>query len=272
MATAAEPVGGAVQDPAPVEDKTERQVAQILQVVGGDRARAEKVLRLAASATKKVPALARCNATSLWLAVLDVASLGLPFGSRGAFLVPYKGEVQVIISPHGLIELAFRHPLVKSIQARVVRANEDFDIQYAPEPMVRHRPILDGRDPGEKIGAYFICELTTGGRVVEWMSKAEVEKVRNVSKSWQENKGPWKDWEDEMWRKSPLKRGMKYVPQSEEMQRALEIDDSESDLALVEAGAPPLQLAAGDRGVSALKERLRQAEPVAVEREPGEEG
>lgn len=267
------PATGPVQD-APsadegtkaVEEQNDRRVQQIMQVVGGDKTRAEKVMRLAAGAVKKVPALGKCKASSLWLAVLDVAGLNLPFGARGAYLVPYKGEVQVIVAPHGLIELAFRHPLVKSVQARVVRKGEPFDIAYAPDPVITHKPLIDGT-AGEKIGAYMIVELMTGGRVVEWMTRAEVEEVRAVSKSFQEGKGPWIDWEDEMWRKSALKRGMKYVPQSEELMRALDLDDQESDLSLKAAPAP-LQLTPGRGGVDALSEQLARrrapAEAVAV--------
>ncbi|WP_291163402.1 recombinase RecT [Gemmatimonas sp. UBA7669] len=268
------PVTGPVHegDPAPQEQTTEsveetndRRILQIMQVVGGDKSRAEKVMRLAAGAVKKVPALGKCKATSLWLAVLDVAGLNLPFGGRGAYLVPYKGEVQVIIAPHGLIELAYRHPLVKSVQARVVRDGEPFDIQFAPDPTILHKPLIGGK-AGDKIGAYMIVELTTGGRVVEWMTKAEVEEVRAVSKSFAEGKGPWIDWEDEMWRKSALKRGMKYVPQSEELMRALDLDDEESDLA-IKAAPAPMQLTAGRGGVDALSEQLakrRQQAAAAV--------
>lgn len=209
----------------------EKKVREILPLVGGDRAKAEKIIRIGANAVSKTPALAKCNPAKLWLGIQEIAAMNLTIGGRGAYLVPYKDEVQVIVSPHGLIELAFRHPLVKSVQARVVRKGEPLLIEYAPEATVKHSPRIDGQG-GEMIGAYAIIDLTTGGRVVEWMSRIEILKVKNTSQSARKGYGPWVDWEEEMWRKTVLKRAMKYVPQSEEMMHALEVDDTDSDPAI----------------------------------------
>lgn len=235
--------------PAPLTNY-ENKVRQVMPLVGGDRARAEKVVRIAANAVSKTPALAKCDGAKLWLAVQEIAAMNLPIGARGAYLVPYKDEVQVIVSPHGLIELAFRHPLVKSVQARVVRKGEPLLVEYAPEATIKHSPRIDGQG-GELMGAYAIIELSTGGRVVEWMSRVEVLKVKNVSQSARKGYGPWVDWEEEMWRKTVLKRAMKYVPQSEEMMRALELDDEDSDPVITKPQQH--ERVAPGTGVNALK-------------------
>lgn len=205
----------------------ERKVQELMPLVGGDRKRAERVVRVAANAISKTPALAKCDKGKLWLAVQDVVSMGLTFGHRGAYLVPYKGDVTVIVSPHGLIELAFRSPLVKAIQARVVNERDEYAVQYAPDPIITHKPCLTG-DAGPLVAAYAIIDLTTGGRVIEWMDRSEIEKTKGVSQSAKSGYGPWKDWEAEMWRKTVLKRAMKYVPQSEELMLALAKDDEDT--------------------------------------------
>lgn len=238
---------------AAVMTAMERKVRQVMQLVNNDRNRAEKIVRVAANAVAKTPALANCDPGKLWLAVQDIAAMNLPIGGRGAYLVPYKEDCSVIVSPHGLIELAYRHPLVKSVQARVVREGEPFDISYAPDAVISHKPTLTG-EPGQMIGAYAIIELTTGGRIVEWMTRLEVIKIKATSQSARKGYGPWKDWEEEMWRKSVLKRAMKYVPQSEDMMRALDMDDEDSDLTAV--AAPVERTTVKGRGVNALKNAL----------------
>lgn len=260
----------------------EKKVREVLPLVNGDRGRAEKIIRIAANAVSKTPALAQCDGTKLWLAVQEVAAMNLTIGPRGAYLVPYQSDVTVIVSPHGLIELAYRHPLVKSVQARVVREGEPFNIAYAPEPVIVHSPVIGGTS-GALIGAYAIIDLTTGARVVEWMPKAEILKAKAVSRAANSASSPWAKWEEEMWRKTVLKRAMKYVPQSEEMQRAFEQEDRDADFSVEEDTRPRLS---GSTGVAALKERIAarqttpsEPEPDAVddfamtaEREPGEDG
>lgn len=254
--------------PEPMDQRTK----QVMQLVGGDRARAEKMIRVAANAVKKVPALQRVDQGKMWLAILDVVSLNLTFGPRGAYLVPYGNDVTVIISPQGVIQLMYRHPLVKSVQARVVRDGEPFRIAYAPEPIVVHEPMVAG-EPGPMLGAYAIIDLTTGGRVVEWMTRADIEKVKRTSKS-ARGGGPWQDWEEEMWRKTVLKRAAKYVPQSDDLRQAFDRDDEDADFEVVPDYGAQAALSAST-GTAALKERLaakKAAPEMKAEREPGEEG
>ena len=256
----------------------ERKVLEVLPLVNGDRRRAEKVVRVAANAVSKTPLLAQCDKGKLWLAIQEIVSLGLPFGGRGAYLVPYKSDVTVIVSPHGLIELMFRHPLVKSVQARVVREGEPFRVTYAPEQRIEHAPLLTGT-PGALVGCYAIIELSNGGRVIEYMSRDEVQKVKNVSQSARSGRGPWKDWEEEMWRKTVLKRAGKYVPQSEELMKAFDLDDADTDFdaphVAPDGGSTPetaQTLGAGMLGLkAAMAARRVSADPVLVAEAVGQD-
>ena len=249
-----------VKAEAPAPTAMERKVLEIMPLVGGDRTRAEKIVRVAANAVSKTPALQDVDRNKLWLAIQDIVALNLPFGARGAYLVPYKTDVTVIVSPHGLIELMYRNPLVRSVAARVVREGEVFSISYAPEATVTHAPSLT-QETGQMIGAYAIIELTTGGRIVEWMSRIDILKIKAASMSAKKGYGPWKDWEEEMWRKSVLKRAAKYVPQSEDLRMALDKDDEESDPVL----STPTPAPVIGKGVAALKQHLaRTEEPEEV--------
>ena len=82
------------------------------------------------------------------------------------------------------------------------------------------------------------------------MSRIEVLKIKNTSQSARKGYGPWVDWEEEMWRKTVLKRAMKYVPQSEDMMRALDLDDEDSD---PQISKPQEGRAVSGRGVDALR-------------------
>ena len=215
-----------------VAEKRERQVQELVALTRGTEEEAKRIIQLAAVACDRLPALKQADKGSLWLAVREVASLRLPFGGRGAYLVPYKGQVQVIVSPHGLIELLYRNSLVRVVQARVVREGEPFRVRYAPEMLVEHEPLVRGT-PGTMIGAYAVVQLTNGANVVEYMTREEILKVKATSQSARKGYGPWADWEEEMWRKTVLKRAAKYVPQDEDLSRALERDDEDHDLTLL---------------------------------------
>jgi len=261
-------------EPAPetVISAYELKVREVARIVGGDLARANQIVSIAANAISKTPALADCDKGRLWLAVKEVAALNLPIGSRGAYLVPYKADVSVIISPQGFIELAYRSDVVMDVQARVVHANDDFEIEYGATPHIAHRPAFThaaGR--GAMIGAYAVVRLRTGGIIIEYMTRDEIMAVKAVSKA--ANHGPWQTWESEMWRKTALKRAMKYVPKTEDVGRALDIDNDDTDFAL---GRPTTatepQGAIAPRGTEGLKDRLAKIEAPPRSREPGEEG
>ena len=65
-------------------------------------------------------------------------------------------------------------------------------------------------DRGAPIGAYAIARLKDGSVMAEVMSKAEIERVRGVSRA--KNTGPWTTWWDQMARQTVFRRLSKYLP------------------------------------------------------------
>lgn len=156
--------------------------------------------------------------------VLQAAQLGLEAGGDQAYLVPYNGKVQLIVSPRGLIDLAFRHPAVADIDAEVVRTGDDFEYQLGDKPYIRHRKGASIDKKGEDLlFAYAVMHLVNGGTIRSVLTAAEVERYRSFSKS---TTGPWFDNTDAMWRKTALKRVFAKGPRSAQMAMAL----SENDL------------------------------------------
>lgn len=232
----------------------EKRVHILAALLSGDRKKAERYLQLATIAVSKSPGLLEVSKEKLWLAIQQIATLGLDIGPMGAYLLPFKGDAQVIISPQGFIELAHRSGFVRSVMARVVYSGEDFDIEYAPAPQVRHKPSLTGVK-GEPIGAYAIVHLMTGDSVVEYMTKDEIEAVRGRSPAWNGSRGPSGPWvtdPGEMWRKTALKRVMKYTPKSAEMRDAIELDNAE--YTAIQSG--PVQTLPVGRGTAGTLARL----------------
>jgi len=73
------------------------------------------------------------------------------------------------------------------------------------------------------------------------MNRRQLEKVRAVSQSFKSGKGgPWKDWEEEMFRKTVAKNASKYWPKSIEVARAVALDNAQEsgDFSIVEFDTP----------------------------------
>lgn len=186
----------------------------------------DRLVKVALNCIFKTPALQKCSAASLYQSVISAAELGLePGGALGhAYLVPFGTVCQLIIGYRGFIELARRSGQLAQIEAHVVRECDVFDVEFGLTPKMSHRPKLDG-DAGKPVLVYMIARLKDGSSHVEVMTAADVEKIRLRSRSGQS--GPWQtDWE-EMAKKTVLRRGMKYLPMSSELARAIEHEDEE---------------------------------------------
>lgn len=153
--------------------------------------------------------------------VLQAAQLGLEAGSDQAYLVPYNGRVSLIVSPRGLIDLAFRHPQVRDVNAAVVRAGDFFEYELGDEPRIRHR-----KSEADTLGAlthvYAVMSLVNGGKIRAVLTAAEVAFYRRFSKA---KTGPWFDNTAGMWEKTALKRMMSKGPRSPQMAAAMVEND-----------------------------------------------
>jgi len=191
--------------------------------------------------------LAKAQTASIQLAVMNVAQIGLSLNPalKLAYLVPRYSRklngVECSLEPsyQGLVKLLTDCGTVKSIEARIVWAGDDFDFDFASSDKVtKHKPyILTGKPRGDKLAVYSIAILADGSKSVEIMSREDVEAIRERSESYQKAKGgtggmssTWITDEAEMWRKSVIKRHFKYLPKSggaERVAEAIEIDSTD---------------------------------------------
>lgn len=200
---------------------------------------ADRLARIALTEVRRVPKLAQCDQTSFLGAIMQCAQLGLePGGALGhAYLLPFDKnkknaqgrwekvgtEVQLIVGYRGMIDLARRSGQIISIEARVVRAKDFFEVELGLDSRLVHRPAWGEANRGEPTFAYAVAKLKDGGLQFEVMSRVEIEAIRARSKA--KDSGPWvTDWE-EMAKKTVIRRLFKYLPVSIEIQRAVGLDE-----------------------------------------------
>lgn len=189
----------------------------------------ERMCRIAVQTISKSSQLQRCSPQSLVAAIVEASSLGLEIDVRGqAYLVPYKTTVTLIPGYKGLMDLAYRSGRVANIYAETVCEKDEFVYELGLAPKLTHKPDLDDR--GELRAVYAVARLKDADPVFVVLSRKDVEKVRKASKA--SGNGPWQSWEEEMWKKTAIRRLCKYLPLSPEMQRAVAIDEA------ADAGVP----------------------------------
>lgn len=157
---------------------------------------------------------AGANPVSVQNAILNLSSIGISLNPalKHAYLVPRDGAICLDVSYMGLMHLAQEIGSIEWGQAKIVFANDTYENQgLNKEPL--HRYSAFG-DRGEKVGVYCTVKLPNGDYLTEEMSKDDVLAVRNASKSKNSSYSPWNTFEDEMWRKSVVKRASKYWPKS----------------------------------------------------------
>lgn len=195
---------------------------------------ADRFIAGVVQAVAKNEALLQCTRESVLMACLESAQIGLePTGLLNqAWLVPYKRTARLMIGYAGLITLLDRSGSYDFIEANLVYANDEFDWRKGTDPRIDHQPA-----EMENRGAF--GHARGGGYWVAWkrgstrpqfdvLSFAEMEKRRRVSKRAEQDM--WAEWPEEMYRKTVLRWGLKSMPLTPTIQRALAYEQESLDL------------------------------------------
>jgi phage RecT family recombinase len=191
----------------------------------------DRMIGLAILATTQQPKLLECTPASVLQSVMQAAQLGLEInGSLGhAYLVPYGNVCQLIPGYRGMIYLAKLSGALNTAEARLVYDGELFEVDYGTTPRIIHRPRFDLPRTDDKIVAvYVVATLPDGTTQFEVMSREEVDRIRARSRA--SGSGPWVSDFGEMARKTPTRRGIKYLPvsnptEARKLAMALELDN-----------------------------------------------
>lgn len=164
--------------------------------------------------------VAEKNPDSLKAAIMNVAAAGITLNPvfKHAYLVPRDGKICLDVSYQGLIKLASDGDAISWVQAYVVHRNDSFNYVVGERPEHRFNPF---GDRGERVGAYCICKLKNGDYLAEVMNLEQLHNVREASQSWKAfdagkaKQTPWVVFEEEMFKKSVVKRAYKFWPKTD---------------------------------------------------------
>ncbi len=177
--------------------------------------------------------LRECTPESILIGLLACAASGLEPGAlKGeAYLVPFrnKGVMQATYIPgwKGLVKQVRRSREVVGITANIVRENDLFDIDEGTANTVIHKPLLRG-ERGDVIGAYAIARTVGGHNEIEWMDRADLDKIRDMATKRGESFA-WSDWPDQMARKTPIRRLCKRLPMGADYFLSLALEQATDD-------------------------------------------
>lgn len=162
----------------------------------------DRMLAVFVQSVQKTPKLREVNMMSLLGAFLSVATVGLEPNTalQHAHLIPFakrmkdpngkwvdgRVDVQVIFGYQGLLELAFRSGLLRSVHADVAWKGDEFEFWYGSHGMLKHRPMGGARDEAElPVWAYMHANMKHEGEAFEVMPISDVLAIRDGSQGYQ---------------------------------------------------------------------------------------
>ena len=196
----------------------------------------EKFMRIAQTAIQD-PYLSKLindekvQLSSLYDAVSKCAQDGLVLDKREAALVPFydgkvgKNLVQYMPMVSGIMKKMFNTGEIESISAHCVYEKDAFTYELGDNEHIYHVP-CDDDDPGPIKRVYAIAKLKGGGIQRCVMSRRQVMKHKALAKT----DKVWKQWEEEQWEKTAIKKLAKRLPQSSELDRVFQSDNATLDL------------------------------------------
>lgn len=179
------------------------------------------LVRQALTVIKNSESLQKASEFSLFNSIAEVAQMGLSLDIHlgQAFLVPFSGQCTVIYGYKGLIELARRSGQIAEIAGEIRYAKDNFRLTLGSAREIIHVPAdvpLSKR--GAMVGAYAIAEFSSGKVMFEYMDADQILAIKNGVLKRKKPGGkpsPWETQDEaEMWRKTPIRRLSKRMPQS----------------------------------------------------------
>lgn len=180
--------------------------------------------------------LSDCNPESFVAALMTSSAMGLEVGVNDeSYLVPYQRECTLIVGYHGMLKLAWQHPLMHNIGSGFVWPEDDFDYDQGMDPFVKHKPargVKRGKDAWPDL-FYSWATLKTGGRAVNVLTREEVKALRGGKEGVDarfkgEDPMHWLD------RKTSIRQLLKPLPKSVAAHWAHKVDEQPGSKLFVE--------------------------------------
>lgn len=186
----------------------------------------EKIIRVALTAAVKNPTLLECSPESVYLSILNLAQIGLIPDGRMAALVPFAREAKAMPMYQGLVHLAYQSDRVASCTGCAVREKDYFEWERGTTEYLRYKP-SEEPDAGPLTHAWAMVTMSNGGKPFVVLNRREVMAAKACSKTSRRSDSPWNNPETEpaMWAKTAFLRLSKWIPQSPDLIRAMELND-----------------------------------------------
>lgn len=230
----------------------------------------QKFIRTTMTALQMNPQLLEADRRSFLASTMKAAQDGLLVDGREAALVIFRTKngpaVQYMPMIAGLLKKLRNSGELASIAAHVAYDGDEFRYELGDEERIVHRPSL-GADRGKPMAAYAIARTKDGAVYREVMSVDQIEQVRSVSRA--KDNGPWVSWWEEMARKTVLRRLMKRLPSSADLDAVLAHDNETTDLApqTVQASIGPAPASTSLRAAIGIEDAAPPEEAIDAEAE-----
>lgn len=187
----------------------------------------ERFKRVAWSSISRNPDLLNADRRSLYSSCMDAAQLGLVVDPilGEAYLVVFKGRVQLIVGYKGLLKLARQSGEISSIDVDTIHEHDQVTLRAGD--ISEFTIETNWMDRGEIIGAYAIAHFKDGGIQRSIMTLQQIEAIRKAAFSG--NSPAWKNHYGEQCKKTAFRRLAKMLPMSTEAQKALDLEDAVDD-------------------------------------------
>ena len=212
-----------------------RRQDRLTSALEGTGISADRFIAGVVVAVSKDKRLLACTGDSVLQACLDAAQIGLePTGLLNqAWLVAYKSTARLMIGYAGYITLLERSGQYDFIEANLVYEHDEFWWTKGTNPEIHHVPAPDGQRGkfGHVNGAGYYVAWKRGSARPKFgvMSMADLDKRRKVSQRAEQDM--WRDWPEEMYAKTILRWGLKAMPLTPIIQRAMAYEEQNYHLA-----------------------------------------
>jgi phage RecT family recombinase len=173
----------------------------------------------------------KCPEESVQQALMSAAMIGLSLSPQlqHLYLIPRWNknlritEATLLVSYKGMMEVVNRDGNILWVKAKVRYSNEPFEYIEGTTTEIRHKIIPDADKRGVKTGAYCVAKTRDGDLLVEYMDAEQIGRVRAKSESKDSDYSPWNNFEEEMWKKSVVRRAWKMWPKSSGLDGIVEV-------------------------------------------------
>ncbi len=188
----------------------------------------ERFTRIVLTTLRQNEFLQKCSVESIVGAVMEAAADGLELDGVEAAMVPYWNkelgtfEAQYQEMYQGLLKEMRRSGEIVAIHAHEVYEGDLFKVTYGSHPEIVHEAKWEKTTDDAITHWYAVFDLKTGGQQFDVMTRDEMLRHRERSKSFQREKNsPWKTDLKMMGRKTILRRGMKLCPTDDHAREVL---------------------------------------------------